>query len=190
MLSSLLLAAVVAASPAAPSAPPMELVIPEQMLQDLLQAAAPYHRTVKEKMELLGFSQTVTLELTLTHPKVKVTPQGVLVTLDYDLVGPGGVTSKGQATPKLELRAVPEKNEIEGRFTGGKLSATGDLQITIDDLLDPVHLPAGTTGPLELGDTQVIATGRAREVVLEPGQVRVRGEWKFEKPAATSKKTE
>lgn len=199
MLLSLLALTVLAADPVAASTstaptagksteanrPRLELVIPEQMLEDFLEAAAPIRRTATQKLEVLGMTQSLEFNLTLTHPRVKVKPKGVFVTMDYDLRGSGGFASNGRATSRLDLRVVPDKNVIEGRLLDTQLSGT-DLTIGLDELLEPILIPAGASGPLELGDNQVIATGRTREIVLEQGLVRIRGDWEFKKPSKSA----
>ncbi|MBX5483952.1 MAG: hypothetical protein IRZ16_19180 [Myxococcaceae bacterium] len=161
----------------------LELVIPEKMIEDFLLAASPYERTITTEIALLGLTQRVQVNLIFRNPRVKVTPKGVLVTMDYEAHGPGGLSSRGTATPRLELRALPDQDVLEGRLTGAKLSGTGDLEIGIDELIEPVRIPAGISGPIDLDGKQVIAQGHAREVVLEDGVVRVKGDWSFQEPA-------
>src|SRR5690606_24267675 len=72
---------------AAPSGPAFELLIPEQMIEDFLVAASPYQRTITENIELFGMTKKVRVDLTFRNPKVKVTPKGVLVTMDYEAHG-------------------------------------------------------------------------------------------------------
>lgn len=184
LVSVLLAADPVAAAPESPAseAPPeLELVIPAKMLESLLEAAAPFERKITQQVVLMGFSQKVNVDLRLTSPRVEVTPKGVRVTFDYVLKGPGGITSRGRATPKMELRPIPDKGIIEGRLTGAKLSATGGIEVPVEDLLEPVQIPASASGPLVLGDKKIQAEGRAREVVLEDGLIRVRGTWDFKR---------
>jgi hypothetical protein len=170
---------------ATPPEPELEWVIPQQMLEALLVAAAPFDRVIHQDVSMLGMSRKVRLDLRLTRPRVQVTPAGIRVTFDYDLRGPAGLSSRGQATPRLELRALEGRGLLEGRLTGAKLAATG-VEIPMEDLMDPVRIPASLEGPLELGTSRVLAALHAREVVLEEGRVRVRGGWSFQRapPAA------
>lgn len=186
MLTAALIALVVLgaepSSKAAADEPELEIVIPERMLEDFLVAAAPFDQTLTREVAVLGFTRSVKLDLTLTNPKVKVTPAGVVVTMDYLLRGPGGVTSKGVATPKLDLKAVEGKSLLEGRLSGAKLSATGGIELPVEELLEPIQFPAGATGPIPVGNSVVEAQAHAREVLLEKGKVRVKGAWSFTKP--------
>lgn len=197
MIATLLVLSTLAAEPSVPAesepaveakaAPQLELLIPQQMIEDFLAAAMPYERTVNQQVGAFGIMQTVKVHLRFTHPRVSVTPKGVVVTMDYVLKGPGGVTSRGRATPRMELRALNDQNLIEGKLTGARLSATGGINIPMDDLMEPVRFPAGADGPLDVGGKKVIAQGRAREVVLEDGVVRVRGDWEFKQPQVAEK---
>lgn len=175
-------------APTTASEPTVELVVPERMIEDFLSAASPYKRTLTQDVNVLGFSKKVQLNLRLTDPKVKVTPEAVFVTLTYDLKGPGGITSRGRATPRMVLRVVEGKGLIEGRLTDAKLSAAGGIDIPVDDLIEPVRFPAETSGPLAVGDTKLQAAFRASDVELEKGQVRIKGLWTF-KPAETTVST-
>lgn len=170
-----------AAAPApaeAPAAPELELVLPERMLEEFLVAAAPFDRVIHHEASVLGMSRRVRLDLRLMRPRVKVTPAGIRVTFDYDLRGPAGLSARGQVTPRLQLRALPEKGVLEGRLTDARLSASA-VEIPVEDLMDPVLLPVLAHGPLDVGPSRVQAEVAAREVVLEEGRVRVLGRWSF-----------
>src|SRR4051812_12553690 len=101
MLSSLVVVCALAAAPSpskpvekrveAPAGPPFETVIPERALEDFLAAAMPLRKLVTQDLEVLGFSQKVNLDVTLSHPHVRVTPAGIGVTLDFHVEGPGGL---------------------------------------------------------------------------------------------------
>ncbi len=187
-MNALLLALLLAGTPESAPAPAPELVLPEGMLQSLLEAAAPFNHVMDEEVSVLGISRKVRLDLRLTRPRVAVAPDGVRVTFDYDLRGPAGMSQRGQLTPKLELRPLEGRGVIEGRLTGARLSATG-MEIPLDDLFDPVHLPALAEGPLDVGGTSVQAAVEAKEIVLEPGQIRVKGAWRFAKAPPKSRAT-
>lgn len=166
--------------------PELEIVIPERMLEEFLVAAAPFERTITRDVGVLGLTRTVSLDLTLTKPKVKVTPAGIQVTLDYWIRGPGGISSKGQATPTLQLRAVDGKGLLEGKLTGARLSAAGGIELQMDDLLEPIQFPVAVMGPIPVGDSVIDAQTVARDVILEDGKVRVKGAWEFKKPKTRS----
>lgn len=174
-----------AATADAARGPAVELLIPEQMIEDFLTAAVPYKTTVIQNVNVFGFAKKVQLNLRLTDPKVKVTPDAVFVTFAYDLKGPGGITSRGKATPRMDLRVIEGKGQLEGRLTGAKLAATGGLDIPVDDLIEPIRFPAVASGPLSMGDTKLQAEVNATGVELEKGQVRVKGRWTFA-PAASA----
>ncbi len=165
----------------------LELIIPERLIEELLTAAAPFDRVIHQEVAAFGLTQRVRLDLRLMRPRVKVAKEGVRVTFDYDLRGPAGLSARGEVTPLLQLRALPGRGVLEGRLTGAKISATA-LEVPLDDLVDPVLIPAMAEGPMEVGPQTVHAELSAREVVLEEGRVRVLGAWLFRKaPAAPAK---
>ncbi len=168
-----------AAAPA-PVVPPFEVLIPEKMLEDFLWAAMPLKRTVDQEVGLLGFSQRVNLDVTLSRPRVRVTPSGIKVTLDFHVEGPGGLTADGVTTPRFELSVLEAQHLLEGKVTGATISETG-LELPLDAVVPPVRFPAGAMGPVQVGDATVQAEAWAREVVLEEGQARVKGTWVFKK---------
>jgi len=156
----------------------LEMVVPERMLEDLLQAALPVTRTVTRDVALLGFSQSVELKVTLKNPKVKVTPAAIYVALDFDVSGPGGIATSGQATPRFELTVLDGKDLVEGKLTGATLGASG-VELPVTDLVEPIHFPAGASGPIDAAGVTVQCEGAARKIVLEKGQVRITGGWHF-----------
>ncbi len=167
------------------SEPSVELLIPQEMIEEFLVAATPYTRIITRDVNVLGFSKKVQLNLRLTEPKVKVTEKGVFVTFAYDVRGPAGTSARGRATPQMELRIIKSKGIVEGRLTGAKLSAAGGVDVPMDDLIEPLRFPAATSGPLVMGDTKLEAKIHATDVVLETGNVRVKGRWSFAPGAAT-----
>lgn len=198
MLTALLTAAVLAATPAkaparkepgaaaaaqapAPSVPPFEVLIPQKMLEDFLWAAMPVKRSVTEDVEVLGMASKVNLEVTLSRPRVHVTPAGIGVTLDFHVDGPAGLSADGVTTPKFELTVLEGQHLLEGKMTGATISETG-LELPLGDVVPPVRFPAGAMGPVQVGDVTVLAEAWAKEVSLEDGQVRVKGTWTFKKP--------
>lgn len=189
LLATTLLFAAPAADAGAPDneeptpGPEFEAVLPQQMLQDLLEAAAPFDRDVKRTVSVLGFNQDMTVSIRLNHPKVAISPSGVRVTMDYALSSAsGGLGTSGTIAPRLELKPDEKTGDLVAKMVDATLPSSG-AAVSLQDVVDPIHIPATTSGPLEIGSRMVDASTKISRVKLEDGQVRVFGTWLF-KPMA------
>lgn len=168
-----------AAAPAATKAG-FELVISEALVGALVTSMMPYETVMESEVGLGAFTKTISVNVKLTNPRVKVTPQGVKVTLDYATDDASGVLTKsGTATPTMTLTPVPSKQIIEGRLVKSGVMLPGGIELPIEDLVEPIEIPAVIPQRIDAGDTPVDAEARMTEVVLEDGKVRVRGEATF-----------
>lgn len=165
------------------SAPAFELVIPEKMLQDLLEAAAPFDRDIKRSVQVMGFSQDVTVSVRLSKPKVAISPSGVRVTMNYALAsGSGLIGTSGVITPRLELKPDAKTGDLVARMVDASMSSTG-VSVPLEDVVDPIHIPASTNGPLDVGGRNVDASAKITRVALDDKTIHVFGSWTF-KPVA------
>lgn len=185
----LLLTAVVCAAPdagvttdAESDAPGFEMILPEKMIEDLLSAAAPFDREVKKNAGFLG---DVRFNVRLKNPRVKVTPSGIHVTLDYYVSSASGLGTSGTARPRLELKPDENSGDLIARLVDATISSTG-ITLPLEQAVEPIRLPASATGPLQLNGRTIEASGRAERVVLENGRVRVIGSWSF-RPVSSKK---
>lgn len=162
-----------------PDVPGFEMVLPEKMIEDLLSAAAPFDRDIKRNAGFLG---DVRFSVRLKNPRVRVMPNGIFVTLDYSIGSASGIGTSGTARPRLELKPDGDSGDLMAKLVDATLSGTG-VSVPLDQVVDPIKLPASAAGPLQLGGRNIDASGRAERVVLEDGRVRVIGSWKF-RPAS------
>lgn len=197
LLAVLLLAPVcaVAAPPASPAASPapaavrpsFEVTLSEALLGALLSSVMPYQTEMEQEIGAFGLAKTVRVDVTLSNPRTKVTPQGVKVTLDYVLKSETSVLNRsGTAVPTLTLTPVPERKVIEGRLVRSGVMLPGGIELPIEDLVEPIEIPAVIPQEIEAGEKTVAAEARLTEVILEEGRVRVRGEAAFTPVKATA----
>lgn len=193
---ALLLAAPLAAPPASPAptaapAPPaaakaaasFEMLISEALIGALVTSMMPYDAVMEQEVGVLGLTRTVRVDVRLTNPRVKVTAQGVKVTVDYTANDASGMLSRaGTAVPTMTLTPVPAKQVIEGRLVRSGVMLPGGIELPLEDLVDPIEIPAVIPQQIDAGGKLVGAEARMTEVILEEGRIRVRGDATF-KPA-------
>lgn len=172
-----------AATPAPAAAAPkagFELVVSEALIGALVTSMMPYETVMESEVGVGAFTKTISVNVRLTNPRVKVTPQGVKVTVDYATDDASGVLTKsGTAVPTMTLTPVLSKGIIEGRLVRSGVMLPGGIELPIEDLVEPIEIPAVIPQQIEAGDKLVNAEARMTEVVLEEGRVRVRGETTF-----------
>lgn len=166
------------------AAPPMELVLTDELLTAVLKAATP--RDVPLEQDL-GLGGAMKLTVTLSNPSVHVTNAAIKVKVDVRLRdGSGMIDVAGVASPDLRIVPVPEKGILEARFVRLNVTLPGGVAVPLDARLDPISLPGTWQTEITFGDRVVIAEARASEVVPEVGRARVRGTVTF-KPAKTAR---
>lgn len=179
-------AATTTAKPVATSAPVVakaagfELVISEALIGAMVSAMMPYDSVMESEVGALGFTKTIQVNVHLSNPRTKVTASGVIVTLDYTT--DGTIAKSGTATPTMTLTPVPARQIIEGRLVRSGVMLPGGIELPIEDLVEPIEIPAVIPQQIEVGDKTIAAEARMTEVVLEEGRIRVRGDATF-KPA-------
>ena len=90
------------------------MTVSEATLGALLSAVMPYDTIVENEIGALGITKTITMNVSLTNPRLKVTAQGIQVTLDYAVTG--SFSKSGTATPTMVLTPVPSRQIIEGKL--------------------------------------------------------------------------
>jgi len=177
-------AATATAKPAATTAPAkaagFELVISEALIGAMVAAMMPYDAVMEQEVGALGFVKTITVNVHLSNPRTKITPAGVVVTMDYTT--DGAFTKSGVATPTMTLTPVPSKQIIEGKLVRSGVMLPGGIEMPIEDLVETIEIPAVIPQQIEVGDKTIAAEARMTEVLLEDGRIRVRGDATF-KPA-------
>jgi hypothetical protein len=191
ILQALLAVTVLAAPPVVPlsagSSGPFETVLSEQVIGALLSASAPFDETMEQEIGILGISKTVTLSIHLSEPKVKVSPDGVHVTMNYHVTDDSGVLDQsGVAMPLLQITPVPAKQTLEARLTHSGVVLPGGIELPVESLVDPIEIPAVMMEDVDLGSKVLVAEVHAREVINEEGHVRIRGDVTF-RPKAVAK---
>lgn len=177
-------AAAVAAAPAGI----VETILPESVLASLLVAAAPFDETMEQEVGGFGFTHTVELKVHLSDPKVHVAADGIHVTMNYHLQDASGVIdTSGVATPLLQITPIPAKQILEARFTHSGVTMPGGIELPLEDLVDPIEIPAVMPQDVDVGTKTVTAEFRVTEVTLEEGRVRLRGTMAFRPKAAATK---
>jgi hypothetical protein len=106
-----------------------------------------------------------------------VTAAGVKVTLDYAITG--SFTKNGTATPTMTLTPVPARQIIEGRLVNSGITLPGGIELPIEDMVDPIEIPAVIPQEIEVGEKTIAAEAKLTDVVLEEGRVRIRGDATF-----------
>jgi hypothetical protein len=195
---ALLFASPLAAPPASPAASPkppaaatpapapakaaasFELLVSEALIGALVTSMMPYDAVMEQEVGAFGITKTVTVNVHLTNPRVKVTAQGVKVTLDYTT--DGAINKAGVAVPTMTLTPIPSRGIIEGRLVKSGVMLPGGIELPLEDLVEPIEIPAVIPQEIEAGDKVIAAEARMTEVILEEGRVRVRGDATF-KPA-------
>lgn len=174
-------AATATSAPAAPKASAsFELLVSEALLGALVTSMMPYDAVMEQEVGAFGLTKTITVNVRLTNPRVKVTPQGVKVTLDYAADDATGVFSKaGTAVPTMTLTPIPSKQVIEGRLVKSGVMLPGGIELPLEDLVDPIEIPAVIPQEIDAGGKIVAAEMRMTEVILEEGRIRVRGDATF-----------
>lgn len=168
------------ASTPAPAKAGFELVISEALIGAMVTAMMPYDTVLEQEVGALGFTKTIIVNVHLSNPRTKVTASGVIVTLDYTT--DGAFAKSGIATPTMILTPVPSKGIIEGRLVKSGVTLPGGIELPIEDLVEPIEIPAVIPQQIEVGDKTIAAEARMTEVLLEDGRIRVRGDATF-KPA-------
>ena len=120
----------------------------------------------------------------LTNPKVHVAADGVHVSLDYHLTDASGlVDTTGVATPLLVITPIPAKQVLEAKFTHSGVALPGGVEMPLEELVDPIEIPAVIPQEIDVGGKTVVAEMHASEVLMEEGRIRLRGTVTF-KPKA------
>lgn len=176
----------VATPPAASARPTFEVTLSEALIAALVASVMPYETVIEQEIGAFGLAKTVQVDVRLSNPRTKVTPQGVKVTLDYVLTSETPMLNRsGTAVPTLALTPVPSRQIIEGRLVKSGITLPGGLELPIEDLVEPIEIPAVIPQEIEAGEKTISAEARLTEVILEEGRVRVRGDAVFKpgKPA-------
>ncbi len=154
--------------------PNMELLITDKLLTELLVAVSPIEHTVKG--EALGLTGAGKIHITLSNPQARISSGAVKVKMGFRVRDESGLLDlNGVATPDLRIVAMPDKKQIEARFVRFLVTLPGGVGVALDGYLEPILLPGVWSNELMFGDKQVAAEAVAKEVVLEPGRVRLRG---------------
>ncbi len=166
----------------------VETILPESVLAALLVAAAPFDETMEQEVGGFGFTHTVELKVHLSDPKVHVAVDGIHVTMNYHLQDASGVIdTSGVATPLLQITPIPAKQILEARFTHSGVTMPGGIELPLEDLVDPIEIPAVMPQDVDVGTKTVTAEFRVTEITLEEGRVRLRGTMAFRPKAAATK---
>lgn len=172
----------VATATPAPAAKPagFEMTISEALIGAMVSAMMPYDTMVEQEVGALGITRTIQVNVHLSNPRTKITPAGIVVTLDYTT--DGAFAKSGTATPTMTLTPIPSKQIIEGKLSRSGVMLPGGIELPIEDLVEPIEIPAVIPQKIEAGDKTIAAEARLTEVILEEGRIRVRGDATF-KPA-------
>ena len=177
MIPPALVLLLLAATPALPAGNQViETVIPESALGSLLNAAAPFDQTFDQDLEVLGISQTVSIKVHLTDPKVHVAADGIHVSLKYHLTDDSGVVDMdGTAPPLLTITPVPAKKTLEAKFSHSGVMLPGGLELPLEKLVKPIEIPSFISEDIAVGSKGISADVQVTDVVTEEGKVRLRG---------------
>ena len=172
-----------AAAPAAPSG--FEAFVSEQTLAGLLAAAAPWHDTESQDYDVLGMTKTVTLDVTVSDPVLHVAHDGLHLDVNWHVRSASGVVdANGVAHPDLQVVAVPGKNVFEVKVVRANVELPGGIDLPLEQVIDPIELPAVIPQDLDVGDKTVPAEVRLSDVVPEDGRLHLRGTVVYGKPKA------
>lgn len=167
-----------APTPIAPSGA-IEAALSDAAIEALLKAAAPFDETMEQEVGALGFTKTVQVKVHLTNPRVKVSADGVHVTVDYHLQDDSGVVDTvGTATPLLVITPVPAKEMLEATFARSGIELLG-VEVPLETLVDPIEIPAAVAEDVDLGDRKLATHARVTEVVPQDGRVLLKGTVSF-----------
>jgi len=187
---AMLLAATAAAAPAKPPAPApaptgFEAYVSEATLGGLLSAAAPWHQTTSQDYDVLGMTKTVTLDVTVSDPVLRIARDGLHLDVAWHVRSASGVLdANGVALRDLQITAVPAMSAFVLKLVRANVDLPGGIDLPLEQVIDPIELPAVIPQDLDVGDKTVPAEVHLSDVVPEDGRLHLRGSVVYGKPKA------